>query len=57
MTKQIELTLENLEEQLANDTRIKVAAVDIDGLLRGKIIHKDKFLQVAKGGFGKLVIY
>jgi len=53
MTKQSILTLENLEETLANDTKIKVAAVDIDGLLRGKVMHKDKFLHVAKDGFGK----
>ncbi|KAL7310714.1 hypothetical protein PS15m_010182 [Mucor circinelloides] len=52
MTKQSILTLENLEETLANDTKIKVAAVDIDGLLRGKVMHKDKFLHVAKDGFG-----
>lgn len=52
MTQNIELTLENLEQNLANDSRIKVAAVDIDGLLRGKIIHKEKFLSVVKSGFG-----
>lgn len=53
MTKESALTLENLEETLANDTKVKVAAVDIDGLLRGKVMHKDKFLHVAKDGFGK----
>ncbi|GAA5814538.1 hypothetical protein MFLAVUS_008035 [Mucor flavus] len=52
MTQEIVLTLDNLADSLANDSRIKVAAVDIDGLLRGKIIHKEKFLQVAKSGFG-----
>ena len=55
MTKQSALTLENLEETLANDTKVKVAAVDIDGLLRGKVMHKDKFLHVAKDGFGKFI--
>lgn len=55
MTQQTILTLENLEENLAHDTKIKVAAVDIDGLLRGKIIHRDKFLQVVKSGFGKFL--
>lgn len=55
MTKQSVLTLDNLEETLANDTKIKVAAVDIDGLLRGKVMHKDKFLHVAKDGFGKFL--
>jgi hypothetical protein len=46
------LTLENLEEALAKDTRIKLAGVDIDGILRGKIVSKKKFLSVAKDGFG-----
>jgi glutamine synthetase len=36
--------------------RIKVAVSDIDGVLRGKYLHRDKFLGVAeplpKGGFG-----
>lgn len=49
------LTLDNLEQALANDTKVKVAAVDVDGLLRGKIMHKEKFLHVAKDGFGKLI--
>ena len=31
---------------------MKVAIVDIDGVLRGKYIHKDKFLSAAKSGFG-----
>lgn len=56
MTKEVKLTLDNLEENLANDSRIKVAAVDIDGQLRGKIIHKEKFLQVVKNGFGKFTV-
>lgn len=46
------LTLENLEEALAKDTKIKLAGVDIDGILRGKIVSKKKFLSVAKDGFG-----
>ncbi len=32
--------------------RIKVAVVDIDGILRGKYIHKEKFASAAEGGFG-----
>ena len=48
------LTFDNLEQELAKDRRVKVAAVDIDGVLRGKIMHKKKFLQVAKDGFGKV---
>jgi len=32
--------------------RVKVAVVDIDGILRGKYIHKDKFASVLEGGLG-----
>ena len=46
------LTLENLEEALHHDTKIKLAGVDIDGVLRGKLVSKKKFLSVAKDGFG-----
>jgi glutamine synthetase len=46
------LTLDNLAEALGRDTKIKLAGVDIDGILRGKLISKKKFLSVAKDGFG-----
>ena len=36
----------------APGTRVKVAASDIDGILRGKYIHKDKFVSAVEGGFG-----
>ncbi len=32
--------------------KVKVAITDIDGILRGKYIHKDKFLSAVDGGFG-----
>jgi len=32
--------------------KVKLAIADIDGVLRGKVIHLDKFLSVASGGFG-----
>ena len=32
--------------------RVKVAVSDIDGILRGKYINKDKFLAAIDGGFG-----
>ncbi len=32
--------------------RVKVAVSDIDGILRGKYIHKDKFVSAVEGGFG-----
>ncbi|KAF7726917.1 hypothetical protein EC973_008212 [Apophysomyces ossiformis] len=45
-------TIENIKELLEKDNKVKVAAVDIDGVLRGKVIHKDKFLSLVEGGFG-----
>ncbi len=42
-----------IDEIVRSDSpRVKVAVVDIDGVLRGKYIHKDKFLHAARGGFG-----
>ncbi|MBL7714395.1 MAG: glutamine synthetase [Bdellovibrionales bacterium] len=32
--------------------KVRVAVTDIDGILRGKFLHKDKFLSAADGGFG-----
>ena len=32
--------------------KIKIAVADIDGVLRGKYIHKDKFLSAMEGGLG-----
>ncbi len=32
--------------------KVKVAVADIDGILRGKYLQKEKFLSAAKGGFG-----
>jgi glutamine synthetase len=63
-------TYEELKELLRHDTKVKVAGtprlapvlliwltcagVDVDGVLRGKFMSKDKFLSVAKpdAGFG-----
>ena len=36
----------------APGSRVKVAVSDIDGVLRGKYIHKEKFFSAAEGGFG-----
>ncbi len=33
-------------------TKVKVAVSDIDGVLRGKLLHRDKFLAAVEGGFG-----
>jgi len=32
--------------------KVKVAVSDIDGILRGKYIHRDKFFSAIEGGFG-----
>ncbi|MEO7549381.1 MAG: glutamine synthetase, partial [Ramlibacter sp.] len=32
--------------------KVKVACSDIDGILRGKYLHKDKFEGAVYGGFG-----
>ena len=32
--------------------KVKVAVTDIDGVLRGKYLHKDKFRSAVDGGFG-----
>ncbi|ORZ00166.1 hypothetical protein BCR43DRAFT_484775 [Syncephalastrum racemosum] len=50
--KPVTATLDNISNLLQDDIRVKVAIVDIDGALAGKIIHKDKFLQVVEDGFG-----
>ena len=47
-----EITIEALPGLLQDDTKVKVAGIDIDGILRGKLISKKKFLSVAKDGFG-----
>ena len=31
--------------------KVKVAVSDIDGILRGKYLHRDKFASAAEGGF------
>tara|TARA_R110000737_G_C14262294_1_gene428773 strand:- start:152 stop:367 length:216 start_codon:yes stop_codon:yes gene_type:complete len=33
-------------------SKVKVAIVDIDGVLRGKFMHRDKFLSALESGFG-----
>ncbi|MBS1914943.1 MAG: glutamine synthetase [Bacteroidetes bacterium] len=43
-----------LLKQLAekNTTKVKLAVVDVDGILRGKVISFEKFKSVAEKGFG-----
>jgi glutamine synthetase len=37
---------------LQNDNKVKVAGIDCDGMLRGKIMSKGKFLASVEKGFG-----
>ncbi|GLA37956.1 hypothetical protein AnigIFM63309_004939 [Aspergillus niger] len=46
------ITAEDLPNLLANDIKVKVAGVDCDGILRGKVMAKEKFLGIAQKGFG-----
>lgn len=47
-----ESPVDRITRLLANDIKVKVAGIDCDGLLRGKIIHKAKFLSSLTSGFG-----
>lgn len=46
----MEAALKDLRE--SGHHKIKVAVSDIDGILRGKYLHLDKFLSAAESGFG-----
>lgn len=46
------VTVDNIAEVLKDDTKVKVAGVDIDGILRGKLMSKNKFLSIVSEGFG-----
>lgn len=54
MTSTHEELISKITKELDKDAKVKVAAVDIDGVLRGKVMQKSKFLSVLKDGFGKL---
>ncbi|KAF9954960.1 hypothetical protein BGZ70_010403 [Mortierella alpina] len=44
--------LEEFTNLLKDDHRVKVAGIDLDGILRGKVMVKSKFLSVLESGFG-----
>ncbi|KAF7179140.1 hypothetical protein CNMCM7691_008071 [Aspergillus felis] len=46
------ITVEDLPRLLENDISVKVAGIDCDGILRGKVMAKEKFLGIAQKGFG-----
>jgi len=46
-------SFEDLQNLLRDDIKVKVAGIDVDGVLRGKLMSKDKFLHSVKlDGFG-----
>lgn len=47
-----QLTHADLAELLNNDISVKVGGTDIDGMIRGKLMSKKKFLSIAQSGFG-----
>lgn len=47
-----DMTVEVLYSVLADDNSVKLAGVDVDGILRGKLVSKKKFLSIAQAGFG-----
>ncbi|KAG8746940.1 hypothetical protein FRC10_003111 [Ceratobasidium sp. 414] len=52
-TENAPTSAEDLHKLLENDTKVKVAGIDVDGILRGKFMSKDKFLSAVKSdGFG-----
>ena len=46
------ITAKELPHLLQSDNAVKVAGIDVDGILRGKLMSKGKFLSVAEKGFG-----
>ena len=47
-----EITVASLPELLKDDAAVKVGGIDVDGILRGKLMAKSKFLSIAEAGFG-----
>ncbi|KAG0020915.1 hypothetical protein BGZ81_009136 [Podila clonocystis] len=47
-----QLRVQEIKKELQNDQRVKVAGVDLDGILRGKVMAKSKFLSILESGFG-----
>lgn len=52
MPDQETVTLESLPELLQADNKVKLGGIDVDGIVRGKLVSKKKFLSIAKDGFG-----
>jgi glutamine synthetase len=52
MDSGIDVNLHDLPTILADDNQVKLAGIDVDGILRGKLVSKSKFLSIARDGFG-----
>lgn len=50
--KDHQLKVQEIKKELEKDERVKVAGVDLDGILRGKVMTKSKFLSILESGFG-----
>lgn len=50
----MKMTKEQIVTEVKNspNPKVKVAVTDLDGVLRGKYIHKEKFLSLLEGGLG-----
>ncbi|MFZ9045444.1 MAG: glutamine synthetase family protein [Cyclobacteriaceae bacterium] len=48
------MTKEEIKKTISESlhSKVRVAITDIDGILRGKFMHQDKFLQAMESGFG-----
>jgi hypothetical protein len=44
--------IDDIRNLLENDKNVKVAGINADGILRGKVMVKEKFLSSAVTGFG-----
>lgn len=52
-TRDAPRSLQDLKDLLIHDVKVKIAGIDVDGVLRGKYMSKDKFLSAASSdGFG-----
>ncbi|KAI5795521.1 hypothetical protein EDC01DRAFT_52876 [Geopyxis carbonaria] len=47
-----EITVSSIRDLVVDDEKVRLAGIDVDGILRGKIISKKKFLSIIESGFG-----
>lgn len=51
-SKRPDISFDAIQNKLHGDSKVKLAGVDVDGILRGKLVSKDKFLSIVESGFG-----